>query len=144
LRTAEKELEKLRLERLFADAARLAAEPGDVFGVSYVGHRAPNGTSPADVRKLALDIRARMPAERPAAVAVIGSANGKASVVVALNDEARRWRLTAGELVRVAAATLGGNGGGKDDVAQGGGTNPDAAEEALRRVGETIGAIVTR
>lgn len=38
------------------------------------------------------------------------------------------------ELVRTAAKTLGGGGGGKPDVAQGGGTNPQAVGEAIAAV----------
>jgi alanyl-tRNA synthetase len=75
----------------------------------------------ADVRKLALDIRGRMGNDKPAVVVVVGASEGKPSVVVAVNDTAREWRLKAGELVRSAAGELGGNGGGTDDVAQGGG-----------------------
>jgi alanyl-tRNA synthetase len=40
--------------------------------------------------------------------------------------------------VKVAAAALGGSGGGKDDVAQGGGTDPSGAETALSQVREAI------
>jgi alanyl-tRNA synthetase len=63
--------------------------------------------------------------------------------VVAINDEARTWRLSAGELVRIAAGVLGGGGGGKDDVAQGGGTDPSKAEDALRQVEYAVGTRVT-
>jgi len=64
-------------------------------------------------------------------------------VVIALNDTAREWRLKAGDLVRVAAEKLGGRGGGKDDVAQGGGTDPAGADEALAAVEHTVGHLVT-
>ncbi|MFC9292393.1 DHHA1 domain-containing protein, partial [Streptomyces sp. NPDC057052] len=40
----------------------------------------------------------------------------------------------AGDLVRTAAKTLGGGGGGKPDVAQGGGQNPAAVGEAVDAV----------
>jgi alanyl-tRNA synthetase len=143
LRAAEKELEKVRAGQVLAAAAGLAAGPKDVFGVAYVGHRAPDGVNGGDLRKLALDVRGRMPADRPAAVTVVSVNDGKPAVVVALNDTAREWGLKAGDLVRVAAEHLGGRGGGKDDVAQGGGTNPAGVDQALAAVEHAIGQLVT-
>jgi len=48
--------------------------------------------------------------------------------------------LSAGELVKIATAALGGRGGGKDDLAQGGGTNGAGADQALTDVEYAIGA----
>jgi alanyl-tRNA synthetase len=109
--------------------------------VSFVGHRAI-GAAAGDVRKLALDVRGRLPKGRPGVVAIIGSANDKPAVVVAVNDEARAWGLSANTLVKTAAGTLGGSGGGKDDVAQGGGTDASRIDEALALVRTEIGKVV--
>ncbi len=142
LRDAQKEIDRARAAQVLAAAERLAGTPTDVFGVAVVTHDA--GTVSADdVRTLALDVRGRMPADRPAVVAVAGVAKERPVVVIATNDEARRWGVRAGELVRVAAQVLGGGGGGKDDVAQGGGTDPAAVGEALRRVEHVVGQKVT-
>ncbi|TCC48618.1 alanine--tRNA ligase [Kribbella capetownensis] len=143
LRAAEKELERVRAGQVLAAGAELAANPKDVFGVQYVGHRAPDGVNGGDLRKLALDVRGRMPADKPAVIAILSVNDGKPGVVIALNDTAREWRLKAGDLVRVAAEKLGGRGGGKDDVAQGGGTDPSGAEDALSAVEHTVGQLVT-
>jgi alanyl-tRNA synthetase len=137
LRTAEKEIERVRVAQLLSSAGELAASARDVGGVAYVGHRAPDGAAAGDVRKLALDVRGRITG-RPAVVAVIGSAGGRASVVVAVNDAARERGLSANALVKLAAGTLGGSGGGKDDVAQGGGTDLAATDAALKQVGEAV------
>jgi alanyl-tRNA synthetase len=138
LRSAEKEIERVRVAALLSRAGELADAARDVFGVRYAGHFA-DGANGADVRRLALDVRGRLGGDRPAVVAVIGASQGKPSVVVALNDTARDRGLSAGQLVKVAATTLGGSGGGKDDVAQGGGSNADAAPEALQAVERAIG-----
>ncbi len=143
LREVERDLEKLRSEQALAGAAALAADPTDVFGVGVVTHRTPDGTSADDLRRLVLDVRGRIPAERPAAVAMVSVANGRPVIVVAVNEKGREWGIKAGELVRVAAGVLGGGGGGKDDVAQGGGTDPAKADEALRQVEHTVGQRVT-
>ncbi len=142
LRTAEKEIERVRMSQLLAAAGELAAAAKDVFGVSFVGHRV-DGAGAGDVRKLALDVRGRMPAGRPGVVAVIGSANGKPAVVVTVNDDARAWGISANALVKTAAGALGGSGGGKDDVAQGGGADPTLADQALRDVEYEVGRVAT-
>ncbi|MGH3334062.1 MAG: DHHA1 domain-containing protein, partial [Nocardioidaceae bacterium] len=142
LRTAEKEIERVRVAQLLAAAGELANNPTDVYGVSFVGHRA-DGAGAGDVRKLALDIRGRMPAGKPSVVAIIGSTGGKPAVVIAVNDEARAWGISANALVKVAATALGGSGGGKDDVAQGGGADVTNAEQALRDVEHEVGRAVT-
>jgi alanyl-tRNA synthetase len=64
-------------------------------------------------------------------------------IVVATNEEARRWGLKAGELVRQGSGVLGGGGGGKDDLAQGGGTDPAKVGDALRRIEHFVGEKVT-
>ena len=115
-----------------------------IAGVSYVGHRAPDGAGAGDVRKLVLDVRGRLGNERPAVVAVIGSANGKPSCVVAVNDRARELGFSANELVKVAAGILGGSGGGKDDIAQGGGVDASQADLALGALEDNVAQRATR
>ncbi|HEU5108835.1 MAG TPA: alanine--tRNA ligase-related protein, partial [Micromonosporaceae bacterium] len=143
LREVEKDLAEVRSGQVLAAAGSLAADPKDVFGVGVVTHRAPDGTSADDLRKLVLDVRGRIPGERPAAVAGVAVTNGRPVVVVAVNQKGRDWGVKAGELVRVAASVLGGGGGGKDDVAQGGGSDPSKVDEALAQVEHAVGQRVT-
>jgi alanyl-tRNA synthetase len=143
LRVAEKELERGRRSALLGAAGPLAGTATDVFGVGVVTHDA-GPVAGDDARALALDIRGRMPADRPAVIAVAGVSKERPMIVVATNDEARRWGVTAGSLVKEAAGVLGGNGGGKDDVAQGGGSDPARIGDALRRVEHVVGEKVTQ
>jgi len=139
VRDAERELDRLRSAQLLGMAAELARGAEDIGGAAFVAHRVPDGTTADGVRKLALDIRGRLPAERPAAVMVVGIPADRPTVVTAVNDRARELGLTAGSLVREAAGRLGGGGGGRDDVAQGGGAplgdrTPAAIDEAFDAV----------
>jgi alanyl-tRNA synthetase len=133
LRTAEKEIEKVRLQHLLAGAGELAATAEDVVGVDFVG-QVVEGAGGGDARTLALDVRGRIAPDRPGAVVIIGVQDGKPSVVAAVNDRGRDAGVSANALVRAAAAILGGKGGGKDDVAQGGGSDASRASEALDAV----------
>jgi alanyl-tRNA synthetase len=133
LRAAEKEIEKVRLTQLLAGGATLAGQAENLGGVNLVAHRA-DGAGGGDVRTLALDVRGRLPAGEPGAVVIIGTDAGKVSVVAALNGAARERGLSANELVRAVGPVVGGRGGGKDDLAQGGGSDPSRIDEALQLV----------
>ncbi|KHL12224.1 alanyl-tRNA synthetase [Mumia flava] len=139
LRTAEKEIEKLRAAELLSSVSDLAARAVDVAGTAYVGHVA-DGLSAKDARTLALDVRGRLDPARPGVVAVVGTSDGKAACVVAVNEAGREAGLAAGELIRPAMAALGGRGGGKPDVAQGGGTDVAGAPAAVAAVRDAVGS----
>ena len=133
LRAAEKEIEKVRVGQLLAGGAALADGAEDVHGVSFVGQRV-DGAGGGDVRTLVLDVRGRLPGDRPAVVAVVGVKDGKPAVVAATNEAARERGLSANTLVRAACGELGGSGGGKDDVAQGGGADASGVDRAIAAV----------
>ncbi|MCK8680901.1 alanine--tRNA ligase [Streptomyces lichenis] len=139
LREAEKEIERFRAEKVLQAAAGLAQGAQDVRGTALVTGQVPDGTSADDLRKLVLDVRGRIPGDRPAVVALFTTAGGRPLTVIATNEAARERGLKAGDLVRTAAKTLGGGGGGKPDVAQGGGQNPDAIGDAIAAVERLVG-----
>ncbi|NNU28721.1 alanine--tRNA ligase [Isoptericola sediminis] len=131
LRDTEKELATLRQGQLLAQAATLAAEASREGDVRVVAHDAGEVGSADDLRTLALDVRGRLGESDAAVVAVAGESNGRPLVVVATNAAARDAGLRAGDFVKTAARTLGGGGGGKPDLAQGGGSDVGAVPAAL-------------
>jgi alanyl-tRNA synthetase len=135
LRVAERELEKVRAEAVLSSAGALAAAAEDVAGTALVAVAAPDGIGGNDLRALASDVRGRLGA-RPGVVALFSADGAKVSFVVATTNAARDAGLAAGGLVPSFAAAVGGRGGGKPDLAQGGGTDPAGipqAIDALRR-----------
>ena len=67
-------------------------------------------------------------------VALVSTAEGKASIVVAVSPDLT-GRVSAVDLVRAASAAVGGKGGGgRPDLAQAGGPDGDKAEDALAAV----------
>ena len=134
LRTAERDLEKVRAGAVLSSAGALADGAEDVGGVALVAVAAPDGVAGNDLRALASDVRTRL-GSRPGVVALFSADAGKVAFVVATTAAARDAGLAAGKLVPSFAAHVGGRGGGKPDLAQGGGTEPTgvpAAVEALR------------
>jgi alanyl-tRNA synthetase len=138
LRDAERELQRLRAARLLESAEEIAAGAEDISGMALVAHRVPDGTDADDIRKLALDVRGRVPRSRPAVVAIIGVPADRPVVVITVNEAGRGFGLSAGNLVGVAARALGGGGGGRPDIAQGGGA-PLAPDSSA--VDEAFGAV---
>jgi alanyl-tRNA synthetase len=137
LKAAEKQIADLKNQTVLADVSSIVAKSHDMWGVGYIAHRA-DGVSGNDLRTLALEVRNRLQ-NTPAVVAVVGGAVDKPSVVIVTTQGARDRGLNAGDLVRVASETLGGRGGGKDDIAQGGGSDGARAEDALKAVEYAIG-----
>jgi alanyl-tRNA synthetase len=143
LRDAERDLERVRSAQLLGGVADLAQGAEDLQGAAFVAYRVPDGVPADSIRKVALDIRGQLPAERPSVVASIGLQDGRPTVVVAVNDAGRARGLRAGALVLAAAGALGGRGGGKDDVAQGGGAPlGDRADAAISESFEAVRVLI--
>jgi alanyl-tRNA synthetase len=121
LRDAERELAKLKSAQLLESSGQIAATAENIGGIAFVAHRVPDGTDADSMRRLALDVRSKVPALQPAVVALLGTPADRPVVVIAVNEAGRGFGLAAGTLVSGAARALGGGGGGKPDIAQGGG-----------------------
>jgi alanyl-tRNA synthetase len=130
-----------RLEKELADAKRAAAlssgatiDPEDVGGVKFLGQNY-DGLDPKDLRGLANDAKARIGS---GVVALVTINEGKASVLIAVTDDLTS-RLSAVDLVRVGVSALGGQGGGgKPDMAQGGGPEGSKAADAISAIRSVI------
>ncbi len=141
LRDAERELDRLRAAAVLAGAGALAEGAEEIGGVAVVTAEVPAGTAPDDVRLLAMDVRGRL-GGRPAVVAAVRADGG--SIVVVTDDAARARGLRAGDLVRNSWAALGGKGGGKPDIAQGGGGTPELVPAAFAKLRGLVADITAR
>ena len=137
--------DRRRLERQVSDLQRKLATGSGAAAVEQVAGipiAARNlGDVPArDLKGIAEAIATGM---GPGVVAVVSTAEGKASVVVRVSSDLT-GKLNAVDLVRAAAAALGGKGGGgRPDLAQAGGPDASAADAALEAVRTTIVAYET-
>ncbi|WP_316669419.1 alanine--tRNA ligase [uncultured Propionibacterium sp.] len=140
LKTAQKQIEDMRKAQLLAGAGTIAESAKDMWGVAFAARHLV-GVEDGSLRTLAGDVRDRFD-DRPAVVALVGGSEAKAAIVVATNPAARDRGLKAGDLVREGAARLGGRGGGRDDLAQGGGTDTARTAEALQAVEYAVGHVL--
>ena len=137
--------DRRRLERELADAKKAlamgggaaksdAAAPEDVNGHKFVG-QVIEGFDPKGLRAAVDDIKKRLGSGIGALVAVN---DGRASVAVGVTDDLA-GQVSAVDLVKAAVATLGGQGGGgRPDMAQGGGPDGAKAKEALEAVKDAL------
>ena len=135
IKDIEKELAGVRSSQAMGQIGTLADTARIVNGTSVVTAVLPDGITGDDLRKIALDLKARAP---QSAIALISSSEGKPVLVVAVSDAAKAAGLKAGALVKIGSTVLGGGGGGKDDFAQGGGTDASKSQTALSAIVESI------
>ncbi|AZN99430.1 alanine--tRNA ligase [Mesorhizobium sp. M9A.F.Ca.ET.002.03.1.2] len=129
----EKELTEARKKLALGDRspAGVPAENETIAGVGFLG-KAVSGVSPRDLKPLA---DAGKKSLGSGVVVFVGAGeDNKASVVVGVTDDLT-GRFSAVDLVRVASAALGGQGGGgRPDMAQAGGPDASKAEDAIAAV----------
>ncbi len=137
--------ERKRLEKELAETKRAlalcgggpsSAESADetINGVTFSG-QVIEGLNPKELRPLLDEAKARM----GSGVAAICAVNeGKAAFAAAVTDDLTD-RFSAVDLVRAGVEVLGGKGGGgRPDMAQGGGPNGDAAQTAIATVKDML------
>ncbi|WP_095085394.1 alanine--tRNA ligase [Mesorhizobium sophorae] len=129
----EKELTEARKKLALGGGAAAGApsENETVAGVGFLG-KAVSGVSPKDLKPLADAGKSSLGS---GVVVFVGAGDdNKASVVVAVTDDLLS-RFSAVDLVRVASAALGGQGGGgRPDMAQAGGPDASKAGDAIAAV----------
>ncbi|WP_306089826.1 alanine--tRNA ligase [Qipengyuania flava] len=139
--------ERKRLEKELAEAKRALALGGgssgdagpadeDIGGVTFTG-QVVEGLNPKELRPLLDEAKNRIGSGIAALCAVN---DGKAAFAVAVTDDLVE-RFSAVDLVRVGVEALGGKGGGgRPDMAQGGGPDGAKADEALAAVRSKLSA----
>ena len=137
--------ERRRLERELADAKKAlamggggakaeAAVPEDVNGYKFLG-QVVEGLDPKGLRAAVDDMKKQLGSGIGALIAVN---EGRASVAVGVTDDLAA-QVSAVDLVKAAVSTLGGQGGGgRPDMAQGGGPDGSKARDAIQAVKDAL------
>ena len=128
LRLANKRISELENAQAMSQLPNLLEQAQEIAGHKVLG-AVLQGVSADQLRSLAMRAREELGS---AAVIVLGSSNDdSATVMCAVGPEAIASGVKAGDLAKIASAALGGGGGGKPDLAQGGGPNVQKLSEAI-------------
>jgi alanyl-tRNA synthetase len=135
LKTAEKELERLKQKASTQAAGEAAGGARDVGGIKVITQRLDD-LDPKSMREYADKLRDKL----GSGVVAIGVpvSEKKVSMLVAITPDLVKQKLHAGNMVKAMAEVVGGRGGGKPDLAQAGGQDPAKLDEALSLVDQLV------
>jgi alanyl-tRNA synthetase len=119
----------------------MLAQARDLSGVRVLATRVADGTQPGALRELAEKLRDKL-GERSAVL--LGAASGDKAMLCVMVSKAATERVRAGDLVREIAKRVGGNGGGRPDMAQAGGPDVAALDAAVESFYAEVGAALER
>ncbi len=127
----QKEISDLRRSQGAADSASDIKELG---GIKFVG-KVLDGFPPQDLKPMADDLKKQIGS---GVVVLVATNDDKASIVVGVTDDSTD-KFNAVDLVRIGSEALGGKGGGgRPDMAQAGGPNAGAANDALQAIENSL------
>jgi alanyl-tRNA synthetase len=140
LKKARREADDLRLK--IASGAATSASNGDesreVAGIKVLAREA-SGLDAAAMRQLSDTLLARI----KSGVVVLGrSSDGKVSLIVRTSADLT-GKVPAGQVIKELAPIVGGRGGGKADMAEGGGNQPENLSAALQKSYEVVERLLT-
>ncbi|WP_336273340.1 alanine--tRNA ligase [Vreelandella indica] len=130
-RSLEKELEQLKAKLASAAGSDMLSQVHEVNGVKLLATQL-EGVSGKDLRGILDQLKNKL----SSGVIILGVADqvaGKVSLIAGVTQDLT-GRVKAGELVNHVASQVGGKGGGRADMAQAGGSQPDALPDALKSV----------
>ncbi len=135
-RALANEVAQLRRELAMGGGAGASLpEARDIGGVKFLP-QVVAGVSGKDLPALVDELKARIGS---GAVLVVADTGGKAAVAAGVTSDLT-GRLSAVDIVKAAAAALGGKGGGgRPDMAQAGGADASKAEDAVKAAEAVIG-----
>jgi alanyl-tRNA synthetase len=132
-RELNREIETLQARLNATKSADLIQQVREQGGVKVLSVRVDG--DPKGLRELSDNLKDRI----GSGIIVLGTADGvKANLLVAVTSDLT-GRFKAGDLIKAIAPIIGGNGGGKPELAQAGGTKPENLAEALEAVYRIIG-----
>ena len=131
----EREIDALKAKAASAATSDLAASAKDVQGIRVIAARLDG----ADAKTLRESVDRFKQALGDCVVLLASASDGKAALVAGVNGKAL-GKVKAGELVAHVAQQINGKGGGRPDMAQGGGDDSPQLDVALNGVADWVGA----
>jgi len=129
----ERELEKLKSQLLTKQASSILDEVREIAGVKVLAS-VIDEKDPKALRSYGDKIRDRL----GSGIIVFGAnAGDKAQLLVMVTEDLTK-RFSAGRIIKQIAPVVGGKGGGRNDMAQAGGKEPEKLQEALDKAVQVI------
>ena len=135
VKALEKELAALKSKLASAQGDELLAQAQDINGVKVLAAKL-EGADSATLRETMDKLKDKL---KTAAIVLASVTDGKVSLIAGVTADATA-RVKAGELVNFVAQQVGGKGGGRPDMAQAGGTQPEHLAKALAGVADWVKA----
>lgn len=128
----QKQIDEQRRKQ--ATASQSDDEIKEIGGVKFIG-KVLDGFPPKDLKPMADDLKKKLGS---GVIALVATNDGKASIVVAVTEDLTD-KLSAVDLVKIGSQALGGQGGGgRPDMAQAGGPDAGAANDAVEKLEKSL------
>lgn len=135
MRQLEKELEQVKQKLVSASSGDLSAQAIDINGIKVLASFI-KGADPKSLRGMIDQLKGKL---KSAVIVLATEADDKVTVAAGVTDEQTKT-FKAGELVAFVAEKIGGKGGGRPDMAMGGGADVAALPAALEGVAAWVQA----
>ncbi len=137
LKKLRKELDQVRMKSAATAVASAEDNVHEVKGVKVLAHRSDN-LDRNQLRTLVDNFRNKL----GSGVVIVGSVTeSKVALIVGVTKDLT-GRIQAGKVVGAVAQKVGGSGGGRPDMAEAGGKNPEALDQALREAPDAVAALL--
>jgi alanyl-tRNA synthetase len=133
VKNLEKELARLKSRFASSQGDDLADQAIDIHGIKILTAKIDNADTKT-LRELADKLRDKL---KSCALVLAGVVDGKVTLIAAVTPDLT-GKIKAGELINHVATQVGGKGGGRPDMAQAGGTQPENIAAALNSVATWI------
>ena len=135
LKTMKAQIQAVKLRELLSNSESFL-EREEINGVLLQTGRFPD--IPANMLRDIGDKARSRPEANAVILASLNTEDNSCQLVIMADDKAVSMGLNAGELVKAACSVLGGKGGGRKNLAQGGGREGSKLEEALKLIHELV------
>jgi alanyl-tRNA synthetase len=137
IRKLQKELEQLRMKSAASTVSSAEERVREIHGVKVLAQRVDN-LDHGQMRTLVDNLRNKL----GSGVVVLGSAqDGKVALIVGVTKDLTS-RVQAGKVIKPVAEKVGGSGGGRPDMAEAGGKDPENLDAALNEAYSAVEALL--
>ena len=134
LKALHSENEKLKSRLAKESMGDVMDQVKDVNGVKLLAVRA-DGVDMNGLRNLGDQLKEKL---GEGVIVIASVTDGKVNLMATATDGAQKKGAHAGNLIKAIASLVGGGGGGRPNMAQAGGKNPDGVESALSKAAEVV------